>query len=122
MNPVPPWALSNWPATGCPGITATQHVMPPMCSTLRGRRSRPAWGVAMFSIATVTAGVRRPVGQRGGQALLQRALAEHEFLRPVEEAAADAGRRRREERELVVEHHEGVPGHRDLREVVEQGR
>ena len=75
----------------------------------------------MFSLATVTAGFGCPL-VRDGQALLQRALPEREFLRPVEDTAAEAGQRRREERELVVEHHEGVPGHRDLREVVEQGR
>ena len=68
MKPVPPWALSNWPATGCAGMTATQQVMPPSCSTLSraqvpsGVRIRP-----MFSLATVTAGFGFPLASRTGR-------------------------------------------------------
>ena len=57
MNPVPPWLLSKWPATGCAGIAATQQVMPPWWSTLSWAQVPSGVRMCrMFSIATVTAG------------------------------------------------------------------
>ena len=64
----------------------------------------------MFTRATVTAGFGFRFSRTAGPA--PERLAERELLRPVEDAAAEAGQRRREERELVVEHQERVPGHR----------
>ena len=72
-----------------------------------------------FSMATLNFWLGFPLDLTTGRPLSSAFLSERKFLRSVEEATADAGRR--PDRELVVEQEEGIPGGRDLREVVEQG-
>ncbi len=97
MNPVPPWALSNWLPTGCAGITATQQVMPPSCSTLS--RAQVPSGVPirpMFSLTTVTAGFGCPlaskVGRPASSALLRNANSCAPLKKPPPKPGNDAGR------------------------------
>ena len=122
MNPEPPWLLSNWLGSG---VLRRDHGKPArdagQVENVIGR-TRSGWRRYRAHVLDghVELLVGLSVGLEDRQALFERVLVEREFLRSVEEAAADAGRRRAE-RELVVEQEERVPGGRDLGEVVEQG-